>query len=105
MENENKRFASISISFLILFIMKLIVQIKILFPPKLKVYFSNIQIKEIINCCQNIYVKIPLLSSVFGSKDGVYKTSEYLVIYRYWITAFQITCQVKKMVANADVTI
>ena len=38
MENENKRFASISIPFLILFIMKLIAQSKILFSPKLKVY-------------------------------------------------------------------
>ena len=36
-ENENKRFTNISISFLILFIMKLIAQINILFFPKLKV--------------------------------------------------------------------
>ena len=38
MENENKRFASISIPFLILFIMKLIAQIKVRLFPKLKVY-------------------------------------------------------------------
>ena len=38
MENENKRFASISIPFRILFIMKFIAQIKILFSPKLKIY-------------------------------------------------------------------
>ena len=37
MENENKRFANISIPFVILFIMKLIAQINILFFPKLKV--------------------------------------------------------------------
>ena len=54
MENENKRFASISIPFLILFIMKLIVQIEILFSTELKVYVWNIQIKEIIHCYQNL---------------------------------------------------
>ena len=54
MENENKPFASISILFLILFIMKLIAQIKILFSPKLKVYISNIEIKEAIHCYQNL---------------------------------------------------
>ena len=54
MENENKRFASISIPFLILFIMKLIAQSKILFAPKLKVYIWDIQIKEIIHCYQNL---------------------------------------------------
>ena len=37
MENENKRFASISIHFVKNFIMKLIAQINILFFPKLKV--------------------------------------------------------------------
>ena len=37
MENENKRFANISIPFLTLFIIKLIAQINILFSPKLKV--------------------------------------------------------------------
>ena len=37
MENENKRFANISIPFLLIFIMKLIAQINILFFPKLKV--------------------------------------------------------------------
>ena len=37
MENENKRFANISISFFILFIIKLIAQINGLFFPKLKV--------------------------------------------------------------------
>ena len=42
MENGNKFFANISISFLILFIMKLIAQIKILFFSKLKVLFWNI---------------------------------------------------------------
>ena len=36
MENENKRFANISIPFLKLFTMKLIAQINILFLPKLK---------------------------------------------------------------------
>ena len=36
-ENENKRFANISIPFVILFIMKLIAQINILLFPKLKV--------------------------------------------------------------------
>ena len=35
MENENKRFADISISFVILFIVKLIAQINILSFPKL----------------------------------------------------------------------
>ena len=50
----NKRFASISIPFLILFIMKLIVQIEILFSTELKVYVWNIQIKEIIHCYQNL---------------------------------------------------
>ena len=54
MENENKLFASISILFLILFIMKLIPQIKILFSPKLKVQVQNRQIKEIIHCYQNL---------------------------------------------------
>ena len=54
MENENKRFASISILFLILFIMKLMAQIKIRFFPSLKVYVWNIQIKEIIHCYQNL---------------------------------------------------
>ena len=39
MENENKRFSNISIHFLILFLMKLIAQINILFLPKLKVLF------------------------------------------------------------------
>ena len=39
MENENKRFANISIPFLILFITKLNAQINILFFPKLKVRF------------------------------------------------------------------
>ena len=37
MVNENKRFANTSIPFVILFIMKLIAQINILFFPKLKV--------------------------------------------------------------------
>ena len=37
MENENKRFANISIPFLLIFVMKLIAQINILFFPKLKV--------------------------------------------------------------------
>ena len=36
MENENKRFASISIPFHTLFIMKLIPQIKVLFSPQIK---------------------------------------------------------------------
>ena len=36
MENENKRFASISVPFLTLFIMKLIPQIKVLFSPQIK---------------------------------------------------------------------
>ena len=36
MENEKKRFASISIPFLILFVMKLIAQIKILFFPEIE---------------------------------------------------------------------
>ena len=54
MENENKLSASISILFLILFIMKMIVQIKIYFFPKLKVYVLNIKIKEIIHCYQNL---------------------------------------------------
>ena len=36
MENENKLFASISILFLKLFIMKLIAQIKILFFPEIE---------------------------------------------------------------------
>ena len=53
MENENKRFASISVPFLVLFIMKLIAQIKILLFPKMNVYVWNIQIKEIIHCYQN----------------------------------------------------
>ena len=39
MENEIKRFANISIPFLVLFIMKLIFQIHVLFFPKLKVLF------------------------------------------------------------------
>ena len=38
MENENNRFASISILFLMLFMTKLIDQFKMLFFPKLKVY-------------------------------------------------------------------
>ena len=38
MENENKRFASISVPFLVLFIMKLIAQIKIFLFPKMNVY-------------------------------------------------------------------
>ena len=38
MENENKLFASISILFLITFVMKLIAKIKILIFPKLKAY-------------------------------------------------------------------
>ena len=54
MENENKRFASISVPFLILFIMKLIAGIKNFFP-KLKVYVGNMQIKEIIHYYQNLY--------------------------------------------------
>ena len=37
LENENKRFANISIPFVILFVMKLIEQINILFFPKLNV--------------------------------------------------------------------
>ena len=37
MENENKQFTNIWIPFLILFIMKLIIQINILFFPKSKV--------------------------------------------------------------------
>ena len=36
MENEDKRFTNISIPFLILFVMKMIAQINILFFPKLK---------------------------------------------------------------------
>ena len=54
MENKNKLFASISIIFLILFIMRLIAQIKIFFLPKLKVQVRNIQIKEIIHCYQTL---------------------------------------------------
>ena len=54
MENENKRFASISVPFLILFIMKLIAGIKNFFP-KLKVCVGNMQIKEIIHYYQNLY--------------------------------------------------
>ena len=57
MENKNKYFCNkknISVPFLILFIMKLIAQIKIYFCPKLKVYLQNIQIKEITHCYQNI---------------------------------------------------
>ena len=38
MEHENKLVASVSIIFLILFIVKMIAQIKILFLLKLKVY-------------------------------------------------------------------
>ena len=57
MENEHKRFAGISIPFLILFTMKLIAQSKILCSPKLNVYLLNIQIKEI----TKIYVKKPSL--------------------------------------------
>ena len=38
MENESKYFASVSIPYLILFIMKLIAQIKIPFFSKLKLY-------------------------------------------------------------------
>ena len=37
MENETTPFTNISIPFLMLFVMKLIAQINILFPPKLKV--------------------------------------------------------------------
>ena len=57
MENEIKYFCnneSISILFLILFIMKLIAQIKIHFFRKLKVYVRNIQVKEITHCYQNL---------------------------------------------------
>ena len=54
MENENKRFINISIPFLVLFIVKLTTQINIPFFPKLKVLVSNIQIKEIIYCYQNL---------------------------------------------------
>ena len=50
MENEKKRFADISIPFLILLIMRLISQIKVLFFPKFKLYICNIQLKEIIHC-------------------------------------------------------
>ena len=39
MKSESKRFANISIPFLILFITKSIAQIDILFFPKLKVLF------------------------------------------------------------------
>ena len=42
MENENKRLANISITFVILFIIKLIAQINVLFFPKFKVLVSNI---------------------------------------------------------------
>ena len=57
MENESKYFCnnkSISVPFLILFIMKLIAQNKIDFFPKLKVYVRNIQIKKITHCYQNL---------------------------------------------------
>ena len=57
MENESKYFCnnkSISVPFHLLFIMKLIAQIKIHFFPKLKVYVRNIQIKEITHCYQNL---------------------------------------------------
>ena len=37
MENENKSFTNISIPFVILYIMKLIAQINVLFLPKLKI--------------------------------------------------------------------
>ena len=37
MENENKRVANISMTFVVLFIMKLIAQINIIFFAKLKV--------------------------------------------------------------------
>ena len=57
MENESKYFCnnkSISVPFIILFIMKLIARIKIHFFPKFKVYVRNIQVKEITHCYQNL---------------------------------------------------
>ena len=57
MKNESNYFCnnkSLSVPFLILFIMKLIAQIKIHFSPKLKVYVRNIQIKEITHCYQDL---------------------------------------------------
>ena len=41
MENEKKRFANISIRFVILFIMKFIAKVNIVLPPKLKVLVWN----------------------------------------------------------------
>ena len=56
MENENKSFANILITFIILFIMKLIAQINILFLPQNWRYLSEIcKIKEIIHCHQNLH--------------------------------------------------
>ena len=54
MKDESKHFPTISIPFLILFMMKFIAQIKILFFPKLKVHVCNIKIQEIIHCYQNL---------------------------------------------------
>ena len=54
MQNENKRFTNISISFLVLFIMKLIAQINVLFFPKLSAFLKYIN-KKIVHFYQNLH--------------------------------------------------
>ena len=84
MENESQRFANISIPFLILFIMKLIAQINILFFPKLN-YFSEIYIyiyKRNNPLLSKSTLKYLVYCQIFESKYGVYQTNEYL--YRGW---------------------
>ena len=102
MENENKFFASISILFLIPFIIKLIAQIKILFFPKLKVYVWNIQIIDT-NIVIKMYVKIPSLLSSILDRSMTY--AKPMNIYMgVGVTAFPITCHVQEN-GKANVTI
>ena len=94
MENENKRFANISISFFILFIMKLIAQINVLFFPKLKVLILNIYMKEI-SVAITICVKIPsLLPSILDRSVAFAKPMNIYI--GVGITVFPITCHLEK---------
>ena len=88
MENENKRFASISIPFLILFMMKLIAQIE------------DICLKYTNKRNNSLLSKSKLKNSILPSiLDRSMASTKPMNIYMcVGVTAFPITCRVKKTV-------
>ena len=88
MENENKRFASISIPFLILFMMKLMAQIE------------DICLKYTNKRNNSLLSKSTLKNSILPSiLDRSMASTKPMNIYMCaGVTAFPITCHVKKTV-------